>query len=157
MIVKYLTLYLIFNRREGYGHVRSESGCKNPGYVAQRIAACEQEIQKGMIGQQEIIRQVMIAMLTGGNVLLEGMPGLGKTRLVSTIAKVFDLSFKRIQFTPDLLPSDITGSDIYIAARCEFEFRKGPIFANMVLADEINRAPAKDTISLAGGNGRASG
>ena len=87
---------------------------RNPGYIAQRIAACELEIQKGMIGQQEIIRQVMIAMLTGGNVLLEGMPGLGKTRLVSTIAKVFDLSFKRIQFTPDLMPGDVTGTNIMI-------------------------------------------
>ena len=78
-------------------------GLQDPAYMAQRIAACEREIQKGIIGQREIIRQVMLAMLTGGNVLLEGMPGLGKTRLVSTIGKVFDLSFKRIQFTPDLM------------------------------------------------------
>ena len=87
---------------------------RNPGYIAQRIAACELEIQKGMIGQQEIIRQVMIAMLTGGNVLLEGMPGLGKTRLDSTIAKVFDLSFKRIQLTPDLMPGEVTWPNIMI-------------------------------------------
>ena len=72
------------------------NGLQDPAYMAQRIAACEREIQKGIIGQQEIIRQVMLAMLTGGNVLLEGMPGLGKTRLVSIIGKVFDLSFKRI-------------------------------------------------------------
>ena len=114
---------------------------QNPGYVAQRIAACELEIQKGMIGQHEIIRQVMIAMLTGGNVLLEGMPGLGKTRLVSTIAKVFELSFKRIQFTPDLMPSDVTGTNIIIKNErgSAFSFERGPIFANLVLADEIDR------------------
>lgn len=86
----------------------------DPAYMAQRIAICEREIQKGIIGQRELIRQVMLVMLTGGNVLLEGMPGLGKTRLVSTIGKVFDLSFKRIQFTPDLMPSDVTGTNIII-------------------------------------------
>ena len=86
-----------------------KSRLQEPAYMAQRIADCEREIQKGIIGQEEIIRQVMLAMLTGGNVLLEGMPGLGKTRLVSTISKVCDLSFKRIQFTPDLMPSDVTG------------------------------------------------
>lgn len=123
---------------------------RNPGYIAQRIAACEQEIQKGMIGQQEIIRQVMIAMLTGGNVLLEGMPGLGKTRLVSTIAKVFDLSFKRIQFTPDLMPGDVTGTNIMIKNErgSAFSFERGPIFANLVLADEINRATPKTQSAL---------
>ena len=98
---------------------------QNPMDLAQRIAACEQEIQKGMIGQQEIIRQVMIAMLTGGNVLLEGMPGLGKTRLVSTIAKVFDLSFKRIQFTPDLLPSDVTGLSFFNQRKVRLLSRRG--------------------------------
>lgn len=123
---------------------------QNPGYVAQRIAACELEIQKGMIGQHEIIRQVMIAMLTGGNVLLEGMPGLGKTRLVSTIAKVFELSFKRIQFTPDLMPSDVTGTNIIIKNErgSAFSFERGPIFANLVLADEINRATPKTQSAL---------
>ena len=123
---------------------------RNPGYIAQRIAACELEIQKGMIGQQEIIRQVMIAMLTGGNVLLEGMPGLGKTRLVSTIAKVFDLSFKRIQFTPDLMPGDVTGTNIMIKNErgSAFSFERGPIFANLVLADEINRATPKTQSAL---------
>lgn len=127
-----------------------KSQLRNPGYIAQRIAACELEIQKGMIGQQEIIRQVMIAMLTGGNVLLEGMPGLGKTRLVSMIAKVFDLSFKRIQFTPDLMPSDVTGTNIMIKNEqgSVFSFERGPIFANLVLADEINRATPKTQSAL---------
>ncbi len=126
------------------------SRLKDPEYMAQRIAACEKEIQKGIIGQREIIRQVMLAMLTGGNVLLEGMPGLGKTRLVSTIGKVFDLSFKRIQFTPDLMPSDVTGTNIIIKNEqgSSFSFERGPIFANLILADEINRATPKTQSAL---------
>lgn len=119
-------------------------------YMAEQIAACEKEIQKGIIGQSEIIRQVILAMLTGGNVLLEGMPGLGKTRLVSTISKVFDLSFKRIQFTPDLMPSDVTGTNIIVKNEkgSGFTFEKGPIFANLILADEINRATPKTQSAL---------
>lgn len=119
-------------------------------YMAQRIAACEAEIQKGIIGQHEVIRQVMLAMLTGGNVLLEGMPGLGKTRLVSTIGKVFDLPFKRIQFTPDLMPSDVTGTNIIMKGEqgSSFSFVRGPIFANLILADEINRATPKTQSAL---------
>lgn len=122
----------------------------DPVYMAERIAACEREIQKGIIGQREIIRQVMLAMLTGGNVLLEGMPGLGKTRLVSTIGKVFALSFKRIQFTPDLMPSDVTGTNIIIKSErgSSFSFEKGPVFANLILADEINRATPKTQSAL---------
>lgn len=119
-------------------------------YMAEQIAACEKEIQKGIIGQSVIIRQVMLAMLTGGNVLLEGMPGLGKTRLVSTISKVFDLPFKRIQFTPDLMPSDVTGTNIIVKNEkgSSFSFEKGPIFANLILADEINRATPKTQSAL---------
>lgn len=111
---------------------------------------CEAEIGKGIIGQKDIIRQTMLAMLTGGNVLLEGMPGLGKTMLVSTISKVFQLSFKRIQFTPDLMPSDVTGTNIIIKDQdgSAFRFEKGPIFANLVLADEINRATPKTQSAL---------
>lgn len=126
------------------------NGLQDPAYMAQRIAACEREIQKGIIGQQEIIRQVMLAMLTGGNILLEGMPGLGKTRLVSIIGKVFDLSFKRIQFTPDLMPSDVTGTNIIIKNErgSAFSFVRGPIFANLILADEINRATPKTQSAL---------
>ncbi len=126
------------------------SRLQDPAYMAQQIAACEQEIQKGIIGQSEIIRQVILAMLTGGNVLLEGMPGLGKTRLVSTISKVFDLSFKRIQFTPDLMPSDVTGTNIIVKNEqgSSFTFEKGPIFANLILADEINRATPKTQSAL---------
>ncbi len=123
---------------------------QEPGYMAQQIADCERELQKGIIGQGEIIRQVMLALLTGGNVLLEGMPGLGKTRLVSTVSKVFDLSFKRIQFTPDLMPSDVTGTNIIVKNEqgSSFSFERGPIFANLILADEINRATPKTQSAL---------
>ena len=105
----------------------------------QNVKACEEEIGKGIIGQKEIIRQVMLALLAGGNVLLEGMPGLGKTMLVRTISEVFQLSFKRIQFTPDLMPSDVTGTNIMVRDEkgSSFRFEKGPLFANLVLADEI--------------------
>jgi len=138
---------------ERKGKVMSEldqSMLTNPEYMAQRVAVCEQEIGKGIIGQREIIRQVMLAMLTGGNVLLEGMPGLGKTRLVSTISKVFNLTFKRIQFTPDLMPSDVTGTNIIVKNEqgSSFSFEKGPIFANLILADEINRATPKTQSAL---------
>lgn len=114
------------------------------------IARCEAEIGKGIIGQKDIVRQVLLAMLTGGNVLLEGMPGLGKTKLVSTISQVFSLRFKRIQFTPDLMPSDVTGTNIIVKKETgnDFQFNPGPIFANLVLADEINRATPKTQSAL---------
>lgn len=116
----------------------------------QNIMACEQEIAKGIIGQKDVIRQVMLALLAGGNVLLEGMPGLGKTMLVRTISQVCDLSFQRIQFTPDLMPSDVTGTNIIVKEeqKSTFRFEKGPIFANLVLADEINRATPKTQSAL---------
>ena len=116
----------------------------------QKIMECEKEIGKGIIGQRDIIRQVMLALLTGGNVLLEGMPGLGKTMFVRTIGQVFLLDFKRIQFTPDLMPSDVTGTNIMVKeeGKSSFRFEKGPIFANLVLADEINRATPKTQSAL---------
>lgn len=116
----------------------------------QKIKECEEEIGKGIIGQRDIIRQVMLALLSGGNVLLEGMPGLGKTMLVRTIGQVFRLSFKRIQFTPDLMPSDVTGTNIMVKeeGKSMFRFSQGPIFANLVLADEINRATPKTQSAL---------
>ena len=115
-----------------------------------KITQCEQEIGKGIIGQKDVIRQVILAMLAGGNVLLEGMPGLGKTMLVRTISEVLALTFKRIQFTPDLMPSDVTGTNIMVKedARSSFRFEQGPIFANLVLADEINRATPKTQSAL---------
>ena len=101
------------------------------------------EVGKVIVGQKSMIERILIGLLTGGHVLLEGVPGLAKTLTVKTLADSLDMSFKRIQFTPDLLPADIVGTVIYNQARSEFVPKKGPIFANLVLADEINRAPAK--------------
>ncbi len=115
-----------------------------------KILACEKEISKEIIGQREVIRNVMLSILSGGNVLLEGMPGLGKTRLVNTISHVLNLSFKRIQFTPDLMPGDITGTNIMMKdeSGSGFKFEPGPVFANIILADEINRATPKTQSAL---------
>ena len=108
------------------------------------------EIHKEIIGQEKTVESLLMALLTGGNVLLEGMPGLGKTRLVQTISHVFKMSFKRIQFTPDLMPADITGTNIMVRNEqgSSFKFEAGPIFANVVLADEINRATPKTQSAL---------
>ena len=101
------------------------------------------EISKVIVGQEHMNRSLLIGLLTGGHVLLEGLPGLAKTLAVKTLAAVLDAKFQRIQFTPDLLPSDLIGTVIYRQATGEFVPRKGPLFANIILADEINRAPAK--------------
>jgi len=106
-----------------------------------------QEISKTVYGQKEIIEQVLTVMFAGGHCLLVGVPGLAKTLLVNTIAKVLDLKYKRIQFTPDLMPSDITGSEI-LDENKQFKFVKGPVFANIILADEINRTPPKTQSAL---------
>ncbi len=105
------------------------------------------EISKVIVGQDEVVRAVIISLFSNGHSLLVGVPGLAKTLLVSTIAEVLDLEFKRIQFTPDLMPSDITGSEILDESRA-FRFNKGPLFANIVLADEINRTPPKTQAAL---------
>ncbi len=112
--------------------------------------AIEQEIGKAIIGQKTLIRDVLTAMVAGGNVLLEGLPGLGKTQLVKTIGKVLDLQFSRIQFTPDLMPADVTGTSVMIkdGEGMRMEFRQGPGFSNIVLADEINRATPKTQSAL---------
>ena len=101
------------------------------------------EVGKVIVGQKVMIERILIGLLTGGHVLLEGVPGLAKTLTVKTLADAMTMRFQRIQFTPDLLPADIVGTVIYNQARSEFVSKKGPIFANLVLADEINRAPAK--------------
>jgi len=105
------------------------------------------EIGKVIVGQDDVVKSVIISLFSNGHSLLVGVPGLAKTLLVSTIAQVLDLDFKRIQFTPDLMPSDITGSEILNENRV-FEFNKGPLFANIVLADEINRTPPKTQAAL---------
>jgi MoxR-like ATPase len=110
------------------------------------VLRIEQEIAREVIGLKDIIRHVLIAVISGGNVLLEGVPGLGKTRLVKTLGRVLDLDFNRIQFTPDLMPSDVVGTNILVKdekGNSAFRFQAGPIFSNLVLADEINRATPK--------------
>ncbi len=114
---------------------------------ADKFSALNQEIGKSIIGQESVIHQTLISLFCGGHCLLIGVPGLAKTKLVQTISEVLDLSFKRIQFTPDLMPSDILGTEI-LDVNKQFTFREGPIFANMILADEINRTPPKTQSSL---------
>ena len=115
--------------------------------LAKAYRDMKQEIGKVIVGQDDVVQSVLIALFSNGHSLLVGVPGLAKTLLVSTIAEVLDLEFKRIQFTPDLMPSDITGSEILDDER-HFRFAKGPIFANIVLADEINRTPPKTQAAL---------
>ena len=115
--------------------------------LANKYQDLRQEIGKVIVGQDEVVKAVIIALFSNGHSLLVGVPGLAKTLLVSTIASVLDLDFKRIQFTPDLMPSDIIGSEILQENRT-FQFNKGPLFANIVLADEINRTPPKTQAAL---------
>ncbi len=118
---------------------------------SEEIQSIETQIGKAIIGQKDLIRHVLIAMVAGGNVLLEGMPGLGKTQLIKTIGKVMALDFSRIQFTPDLMPADVTGTAVFtqeVDGTSKIRFQKGPVFANIVLADEINRATPKTQSAL---------
>jgi MoxR-like ATPase len=116
--------------------------------ASQALTRVASEVGRVLIGQGELVEQVLIGLLSRGHVLLEGVPGLGKTLLVKALAQTLGLSFRRIQFTPDLMPSDVTGSSVYNAKSSEFNFVPGPIFAQLVLADEINRAPAKTQSAL---------
>ena len=109
------------------------------------------EISRDVVGQQEVVQDAVVAMIAGGNVLLEGVPGVGKTRLVRSLGRVFNLPFSRIQFTPDLMPADVTGTNIIVKNEkgdSEFRFQPGPVFSNIVLADEINRATPKTQSAL---------
>ncbi len=121
-----------------------------PEAFAERADAIRQEVAKVIVGQDELVRQTLICLFANAHALLEGVPGLGKTMLVRTIADVVDCSFNRIQFTPDLMPADITGTNILVeeGGTRVFRFQPGPIFANLVLADEINRATPKTQSSL---------
>lgn len=107
------------------------------------IEECRTEISKRVVGQRQVIDGILMGLVTGGHILLEGVPGLAKTLAVKTFSDITGLDFKRIQFTPDLLPADVTGTLIYEQNTGSFSVRKGPVFTNLVLADEINRAPAK--------------
>jgi len=107
-----------------------------------RYEALRQEIKKVIVGQDAVVEEVLLSVFSGGHALLIGVPGLAKTLLVNTVSQALGLGFKRIQFTPDLMPSDILGSEILDESR-NFKFIKGPIFSNIILADEINRTPPK--------------
>jgi MoxR-like ATPase len=117
--------------------------------VAERVTTGRErilaEVRKVIVGQDEVIDQVLVALFTGGHCLITGVPGLAKTLLIKTLAEILDLSFKRIQFTPDLMPADITGTEILDedGGHRSLRFVKGPIFAQIILADEINRTPPK--------------
>jgi len=113
---------------------------KEETFYLERVA---QEVQKRIVGQVHLLDSMMIALLTGGHLLLEGVPGLAKTLAVKSLAEVLDVGFRRIQFTPDLLPADLIGTMVYDQKKGEFLPRQGPIFSNLLLADEVNRAPAK--------------
>ncbi|GAB3697369.1 MoxR family ATPase [Actinocorallia lasiicapitis] len=118
------------------------------GDARRSLAALRGEVSKAVVGQDAVITGLVIALLCRGHVLLEGVPGVAKTLLVRTLAAALELEFKRVQFTPDLMPGDVTGSLIYDTKTSEFEFRRGPVFTNLLLADEINRTPPKTQASL---------
>jgi len=112
------------------------------------FSGLKDNLAASIIGQEEVIEHLIVALLADGNVLMEGLPGTAKTRSIKTLSKLIDSKFSRVQFTPDLLPSDVTGSEIYREHDASFEFQPGPLFGNLVLADEINRAPAKVQAAL---------
>lgn len=123
----------------------SEQAIAQASKTLQNIRA---EISKAVVGQQAVIDQILIALLAAGHTLIEGVPGLGKTLLVQALAKTIQGTFRRIQFTPDLMPGDITGHAMYDMKTEQFRIRKGPVFTHLLLADEINRAPAKTQAAL---------
>lgn len=121
---------------------------ENVETIAKITQSVKAEIAKAVIGQTEVIEQIVIALIASGHVLIEGVPGLGKTLMVQALAKTFSGDYSRIQFTPDLMPSDVTGHVLYDMKSESFKVRKGPVFTNLLLADEINRAPAKTQAAL---------
>ncbi|MEX7469706.1 AAA family ATPase [Mycobacterium adipatum] len=120
----------------------------HPDAAREALLALRTEISRAVIGQEAVVSGLVIALLCRGHVLLEGVPGVAKTLLVRSLAAALQLDFKRVQFTPDLMPGDVTGSLVYDARTAEFEFRAGPVFANLLLADEINRTPPKTQAAL---------
>src|SRR5213082_2084024 len=120
----------------------------SPGADSRLIQDVSRQVARRVVGQEYMIDRLLISLLTGGHVLLEGVPGLAKTLTVRTLAETIHTSFQRIQFTPDLLPADVVGTQVYDQSTGQFSVKKGPIFANIILADEINRAPAKVQAAL---------
>lgn len=116
--------------------------------LLESMTAIRKELASVIVGQQKMIDQLLVAILSNGHVLLEGVPGVAKTITAKLLAKTLNIGFSRIQFTPDLMPSDILGTSVYDLKKSEFEFKKGPIFSNLILIDEINRAPAKTQAAL---------
>lgn len=117
----------------------------------------KKELHKVIVGQDQVISEVLIAFLTGGHVLLEGVPGTAKTLLVKTLSHIIECRFERLQFTPDMMPSDVVGTHVFDLKTSEFYLKKGPIFTNLLLADEINRTPPENTVRPAGIDGRKPG
>ncbi len=130
------------------GSASAPSAAAQRQRASQLAQALRVELQKAVVGQVAVIDDVLTALLAGGHVLVEGVPGLGKTLLVRALARCFGGEFSRIQFTPDLMPSDVTGHAVYDMQSEQFKLRKGPVFTNLLLADEINRAPAKTQAAL---------
>ncbi len=136
----------MFHANEGSAETESRIDPK----IAEKIAAASEpmqrlaaEVGKTLVGQETLVHRLLLGLLTGGHLLIEGVPGLAKTTAVATLAKAIHADFQRLQFTPDLLPADLIGTQVYRPQQQEFVVQKGPIFANLILADEINRAPAK--------------
>jgi MoxR-like ATPase len=123
----------------------SDTGTSRAAAIAEAMRA---EIAKAVVGQDDAVRQVLAGLIAGGHVLIEGVPGLGKTLLVRALAKTFNGTFRRIQFTPDLMPADVSGHTLYDPSTGQFRTRRGPVFTHLLLADEINRAPAKTQAAL---------
>ena len=132
--------------------VTDASDVKAAEYLSEACRRLQEEIARVIVGQKLVVEELLIAILARGHCLMQGAPGLAKTLLISTVSQAMELSFRRIQFTPDLMPSDITGTDILQedpeSGRRKFEFQRGPIFANLLLADEINRTPPKTQAAL---------
>ncbi|WP_293979894.1 MoxR family ATPase [Stenotrophomonas sp.] len=126
----------------------SPSPSPSPSPLSERVDAVREAVGRAFIGQPEVLDQILIALLAGGHVLIEGVPGLGKTLLVRALAQALELDYGRVQFTPDLMPSDVSGHAVYDPKTESFKIRRGPVFTNLLLADEINRAPAKTQSAL---------